>query len=115
MTTIQPHSMSSDRDFEEWLEHNGLSHGEIWVEIFKKGSGKQTVTFAELLDAALCYGWIDVKKKGIDEDRYAIRFVPRRPNSSWSDINSRSVRRLIDAGRMTPAGAASLPDEIDFD
>ena len=79
----------------------------------KKASGRQTVTFDELLDVALCHGWVDTQTKGIDDERYAIRFVPRRPGSNWSASNRERVRRLRHEGRMTPAGQAALPPDLE--
>lgn len=104
--------INSVTEFESWLSAHGAAAAECWAVIYKKSSTRQTVSFAELLDAALCYGWIDVKTKGIDDDRYAIRFVPRKPGSNWSELNRTNAQRLLDEGRMTPAGLASLPDEL---
>jgi uncharacterized protein YdeI (YjbR/CyaY-like superfamily) len=81
-------------------------------EFERWASGRQTVTFDELLDVALCHGWVDTQTKGIDDQRYAIRFVPRRPGSNWSATNRAKVRRLLAEGRMTPAGQAALPDDL---
>ena len=93
-------------------EDIGSTHKEIWVEIFKKSSKRQTVTFDGLLDVAICYGWIDVQTQGVDEHRYAIRFVPRKPGSNWSEPNRERVKRLQSAGRMQPEGIALLPPEL---
>jgi uncharacterized protein YdeI (YjbR/CyaY-like superfamily) len=98
--------------FASWFARKGPSEREVVVAIFKKASGKQTVTFDELLDVALCHGWIDVQGQRIDEERWAIRFTPRRPGSNWSERNRARVRKLIDAGRMTPAGSAALPPDL---
>jgi uncharacterized protein YdeI (YjbR/CyaY-like superfamily) len=70
------------------------------------------VTFDDLLDTAMRYGWVDTQTKGIDLDRYAIRFAPRRAASNWSDRNRELARRLVDESRMTPAGAAVLPPDL---
>jgi len=78
----------------------------------KKSSGMQTVGFDELLEIALCWGWVDVMTKGIDDERYGIRFVPRKPGSDWSATNRRIVCRLIADGRMRPSGAALLPADL---
>ncbi len=104
--------VDSVQAFEEWLSANGASERELVVAIYKKASGKQTVGFDELLEAALCHGWVDVQTKGIDAERYAIRFVPRRPGSNWSETNRRIVARLVAEGRMRPAGMAVLPAEL---
>ena len=99
-------------EFERWLREHGADERELIVAVYKKASGKQTVTFDELLETALCHGWVDTQTKGIDDERYAIRFVPRRPGSNWSDRNRELARRLIDEGRMEPAGAAVLPPDL---
>jgi uncharacterized protein YdeI (YjbR/CyaY-like superfamily) len=100
------------REFERWLSERGTAERELVVALYKKASGKQAVTFDELLATALRYGWVDTQTKGIDEERYAIRFVPRRPGSNWSDRNRELARRLVDEGRMSPAGAAVLPPDL---
>ncbi len=100
--------ISSADEFDRWLRDNGALERERIVAIYKKSSGKQTVTFDELLDVALCHGWVDTQTKGIDDERYAIRFVPRRPGSNWSATNRERVRRLQSEGRMTGAGKATL-------
>jgi uncharacterized protein YdeI (YjbR/CyaY-like superfamily) len=104
--------VASAGEFDRWLRDHGATEREWLVAIYKKASGRQTVTFDELLDVALCHGWVDTQTKGIDEQRYAIRFVPRRPGSNWSATNRERVRRLRDAGRVTPAGEAALPPDL---
>jgi uncharacterized protein YdeI (YjbR/CyaY-like superfamily) len=99
-------------DFERWLQERDASSPVLWVAIYKKSTKKQTVTFDELLEVALCYGWVDVQTKGIDEERYGIRFVPRKPKSNWSETNRGIVRRLLETGRMKPAGIAVLPSDL---
>ena len=73
----------------------------------QKASGKQTVTYPQLVEVALCYGWIDVQNKTVDAERYAIRFPPRRPQSHWTETNRALAHRLLAEGRMTEAGARS--------
>jgi uncharacterized protein YdeI (YjbR/CyaY-like superfamily) len=104
--------VASAAELDGWLRDHGATERERVVAIFKKASGRQTVTFDELLDTALCHGWVDTQTKSIDDERYAIRFVPRRPGSSWSATNRERVRRLLAQGRMTPAGRAMLPDDL---
>jgi uncharacterized protein YdeI (YjbR/CyaY-like superfamily) len=104
--------VSSADELDRWLAEHGAVERETVVAIFKKASGKQTVTFDELLDVALCHGWVDTQTKGIDDERYAIRFVPRRPGSNWSATNRRRVGELRGAGRLTPAGEAALPADL---
>ena len=104
--------VSSANEFDRWLRDNGASETERVVAIYKKSSGKQAVTFEELLDVALCHGWVDTQTKSIDDERYAIRFVPRRPSSNWSATNRERARRLQSEGRMTRAGKAVLPPDL---
>ena len=103
---------SSATQFDLWLRDHGAAERELIVAIFKKASGKQTVTFDELLETAMCYGWIDTQTKGIDDERYAIRFVPRRPGSNWSPTNREIARRLLRENRMASAGVAALPADL---
>ena len=94
----------SASEFRRWLEVNHARLSEIWVGFFKKYSGKDGLTYAEAVDEALCFGWIDGLKKRVDELSYTHRFTPRKPKSNWSRINIQHVERLKKAGRMTPAG-----------
>jgi len=104
--------VASAEEFDRWLREHGDAEPQRIVAIYKKASGKQTVTFEKLLDTALCHGWVDTQTKGIDEQRYAIRFVARRAGSNWSASNRERVRRLLAEGRMTPAGEALLPPDL---
>ena len=90
--------------FEVWLRANHDSQSEIWIKIHKKASGLPTVTHAEALDVALCWGWIDAIRKPFDDTSFLQRFTPRRPKSIWSQVNRDHVARLAAAGRMTPHG-----------
>jgi uncharacterized protein YdeI (YjbR/CyaY-like superfamily) len=90
--------------FETWLRANHERESEIWIRIYKKASGKKTVTHAEALDVALCWGWIDAIRKSYDEESFVQRFTPRRRGSTWSQVNREHVARLVAEGRMTPAG-----------
>jgi uncharacterized protein YdeI (YjbR/CyaY-like superfamily) len=107
--TIGPRSAD---DFERWLAENGQAKKEIWAVIYKKASGKQTVTYEQLVEAALCHGWIDGLMKGVDAERYAQRFTPRRKKSSWTAANRAIARRLIAEGRMAAAGLSALPEDF---
>jgi uncharacterized protein YdeI (YjbR/CyaY-like superfamily) len=106
--------LASTDEFDRWLRDRGGVERERIVAIckFKKASGRQTVTFADLLDSALCHGWVDTQTKWIDDERYAIRFVPRRAGSNWSPRNRASARRLLHEGRTAPAGEAVLPGGV---
>lgn len=94
----------SGEAFEKWLAHNHTCETELWLKIHKKGSGLATVTYADALDAALCWGWIDGLRKSFDERSFLQRFTPRRPKSMWSQVNREHIRRLSAAGRMTKHG-----------
>ena len=105
-------AVATAADLDAWLREHVTGDRELIVAIFKKSSGKQTVTFDALLETALCHGWVDTQTKGIDDERYAIRFVPRRPGSNWSATNRSIARRLRAEGRMTAAGEAVLPANL---
>ena len=97
-------SFASEAAFEKWLSVNHARETELWLKIHKKDSGRATVTYAQALDVALCWGWIDGLRKAFDSDSFLQRFTPRKPRSVWSQINREHVARLIAAGRMTPHG-----------
>jgi uncharacterized protein YdeI (YjbR/CyaY-like superfamily) len=90
--------------FEAWMRANHARETEIWLRIFKKGAGKPTVTSAQALDVALCWGWIDGIRKGLDDESFLQRYTPRRARSSWSQTNREHVGRLTTAKRMKPPG-----------
>ena len=87
-----------------WLdEHHATSDG-VWLKIAKKGSGIETVSYAEALDAALCYDWIDGQKDRLDQRHWLQRFTPRRPRSKWSKVNRQKATELVEKGEMMPSG-----------
>jgi uncharacterized protein YdeI (YjbR/CyaY-like superfamily) len=90
--------------FESWMRKNHDRQNEVWVRIYRKSSGVRSITIAEALDVALCWGWIDGIRKPVDERSYVQRYTPRRAKSIWSQINREHVARLTKAGRMTPHG-----------
>jgi uncharacterized protein YdeI (YjbR/CyaY-like superfamily) len=98
---------SSASEWEEWLEDNHESGG-VWIVMAKKGAGVDSVRYPEVLDSALCFGWIDGRREALDERHFLQRFTPRRPRSRWSKINCEKVERLIAEGRMRPAGLAEV-------
>ena len=97
-------SFRTEAAFEAWLRRNHARETELWLRIYKKSSGVPTVTLAQALDVALCWGWIDGIRKGLDEQSFLQRYTPRRARSLWSQINREHVQRLVAAGRMTPYG-----------
>lgn len=99
----------ADHDaFYNWLAAHHASWDELWLQIHKKGSGLPTVSYQEAVCAALCWGWIDGIKKSLDERSFLQRFSPRRPKSIWSQVNTKHVARLIEAGLMQPQGLAHV-------
>jgi uncharacterized protein YdeI (YjbR/CyaY-like superfamily) len=94
--------------WEKWLGANHERSSGVWLELPKKGSERASVTRAEALEAALCYGWIDSQVHSMDEERYRQRFTPRRARSKWSKINCAAVERLNAEGRMAPAGIREM-------
>jgi uncharacterized protein YdeI (YjbR/CyaY-like superfamily) len=101
-------SFISSRDFRTWLEKYHSQSDGVLLRIYKKDSGVATVTYAEALDQALCFGWIDGQKKPYDKQSWLQKFTPRRPKSGWSKINTRHVVRLTKIGAMTPAGLEAV-------
>jgi uncharacterized protein YdeI (YjbR/CyaY-like superfamily) len=94
--------------FEQWLaEHHAVENG-IWLRFYKKDSGVATITYAQALDEALCYGWIDGQAKKYDDTSWLQKFTPRRPRSIWSKRNREYVERLIKAGKMQTAGLRQI-------
>lgn len=109
--TVDPNRIKPFRDaaaFERWLGANHAKADELWLRIHKKGSDTPSITYAEALDVALCWGWIDGIKKGYDEMSFLQRFTPRRAKSVWSQVNREHVARLIRENRMTPHGLAAV-------
>jgi uncharacterized protein YdeI (YjbR/CyaY-like superfamily) len=99
---------STDADWERWLaEHHADAPG-VWLQLAKKGCDTPTVSYAQALDTALCYGWIDGQVRRLDESFYLQRFTPRGPRSRWAQITRDHVARLTAAGRMRPSGQAQV-------
>jgi uncharacterized protein YdeI (YjbR/CyaY-like superfamily) len=98
----------SAADFRRWLQKNHARSEGIWLRIFKKAANEKSLTYAQALDQALCYGWIDGQKKPFDGDSWLQRFTRRRPTSRWSKANTQHAVRLIKAGEMVPAGLEAV-------
>jgi uncharacterized protein YdeI (YjbR/CyaY-like superfamily) len=90
--------------FRQWLAKNHARSAELWVGFHKKKAGKKSITYAEALDEALCFGWIDGVRKSVDESSYTIRFTPRKSKSIWSRVNTLRAEELSKLGRMKPSG-----------
>ena len=104
--------VSTEAELDAWLADHGTAATDVVIAIHNRASGRQTVSLVALQEVALCHGWVDTQTKHIDEARYAIRFVPRRPRSNWSEKNREMARRLLDAGRLTEEGRRTLPHDL---
>ncbi len=107
-TELPTLTFESKKKFADWLAKNYDESTGLWLKIAKKATGIPTVTYAEALDVALCYGWIDGQKGRFDENYYLQKFTPRRPKSIWSKINVGHVERLIASGEMKPSGLKAV-------
>lgn len=108
MTTTRPRHFRTPADFRAWLEKNHDRASELVVLFHKKGSGEGGTTYAEALDEALCWGWIDGVRRSVDATSYSIRFTPRKATSKWSEVNLRHYARLLAGGRVRPPGAEAF-------
>jgi uncharacterized protein YdeI (YjbR/CyaY-like superfamily) len=110
-TVINPEAIRAFPDaasFAEWLAAEHDRAGELWLRLFRKQSGVPTISYAEALDIALCWGWIDGQKKPCDDKSFLQRFCPRGHKSIWSERNVAHAGRLVAEGRMQPAGQAQI-------
>ena len=101
-------AFSNQKALEKWLRANHLTSAGIWLQLAKKASGTPSVTYAEAIEIALCYGWIDGQKRSHNADAWLQKFTPRGRKSIWSKINREKALALIEAGRMRPAGLAEV-------
>lgn len=107
-------AFADEAAFEAWLEKHHASAPEVWIKIYKKGSGKPTISASQAIDVALCWGWIDAIRKPLDEEAFLQRYTPRGKKSRWSQINVERVARLTKAKRMTAHGQVHI-DEAKLD
>ncbi len=101
-------SFRSAAEWERWLTDNHARSEGVWIKIAKKATGIDSVRYPEVLESALCFGWIDGQRLALDEERFLQRFTPRRKRSRWSRINRDTAERLIAEGRMRPAGLSEV-------
>jgi uncharacterized protein YdeI (YjbR/CyaY-like superfamily) len=99
---------ADDAQWERWLQDHHAECSDAWVKIAKKGSGVTTVHYPEVLDTAICFGWIDAVRRPLDETYFLQRFTRRGPRSRWSQVNREKAEALIAAGRMRPSGHAQV-------
>jgi uncharacterized protein YdeI (YjbR/CyaY-like superfamily) len=104
---MEPIYFASPDELRRWLHDNADAGREAWIGLHKKASGRASITWPELVDQLLCFGWIDGVRRSIDENSYAIRITPRKPKSNWSAVNLRRMPELIEAGLVQPAGLAA--------
>src|SRR5215212_10203172 len=101
---MEPVYFESPAAFRSWLEVHHETATELWVGFYKKGTGRPSMTWSESVDQALCFGWIDGIRRGVDAERYVMRFTPRKARSTWSKVNIAKVAELTAQGLMWPAG-----------
>jgi len=95
---------SSQEEFRKWLAKNHATASEVYVGFYKKSCGKMGATYSEVLDEALCFGWIDGVRRSVNSESYMIRFTPRKPKSIWSLVNVRRAEALQNTGKMAEPG-----------
>ena len=104
----EPMFFASPEEFRAWLEEHHESETEVFVGYWKKATGRPSLTRSQAVDQALCFGWIDGRANGIDDERYMQRFTPRKKGSNWSKVNIGKVAELTRQGLMRPAGVAAF-------
>ena len=105
---MEPIFFKTPRELREWFLAHHADSPELYIGFYKKGAPQQGITYAQALDEALCFGWIDAVRKSIDATRWMIRFTPRKPKSIWSNVNLKRAAELEQAGLMQPAGLAAF-------
>jgi uncharacterized protein YdeI (YjbR/CyaY-like superfamily) len=105
----------SRRLWRKWLENNHASESEAWLVFHKQHTGEKSISYGDAIDEALCFGWVDSLVKRLDDDRYARKFTPRKPDSRWSTINRRRYAELKASGLLAPAGLKRPPTDRDGD
>jgi uncharacterized protein YdeI (YjbR/CyaY-like superfamily) len=106
--TLKPRFFESLSAWRTWLEEHYADTEDLWVGLYKRDSGRPSITWPEAVDGALCFGWIDGIRKSIDDISYKIRFTPRKPRSAWSAINVKRATELSTSGLMHSAGLAAF-------
>ncbi len=101
---MNPRFFRSPAELRSWLEKNHAAASELWVGLYKRGSGRTGIAYSRAVDEALCFGWIDGLTRSIDDSRWTIRFTPRKQKSNWSAVNIKRFGELRAEGRVVPAG-----------
>src|SRR4030042_3901104 len=110
MQITNPKHFKNRGEFRKWLEKNHAKKTELWILFYKVRTNKKSVRYAEAVEEALCFGWIDGILKRIDDEKHAQRFTPRNPKSIWSKVNKERAKRMINEGKMTNAGLIKIKD-----
>ena len=110
---MKPTFFETPADFRAWLEQHHADETELFVGFYKKSSARPSMTWPEAVDEALCFGWIDGVRRSLDDESYTNRFTPRQKRSTWSAVNIKRAKELIEDGRMTPAGLAAFEARAD--
>ena len=106
--------VSRREEWRSWLQKNHDKSDVVWLVYYKKHTGKPSINYADSVEEALCFGWIDSIKKSIDEERYAYKFTPRRSKSKWSPLNIKRANKLINEGKMTEAGLELFNQRVNY-
>jgi uncharacterized protein YdeI (YjbR/CyaY-like superfamily) len=110
---MEPTFFATPADFRAWLERHHQSDSELIVGFHKRGSGRPSITWPEAVDQALCFGWIDGVRRRIDDASYSIRFTPRKARSTWSAVNIKRMKELVEEGLVAPASMAAFERRAD--
>ena len=112
MQISQTFEPKNQKEWREWLLKNHRGKKEVWIVFYKKSSGKQVLTYQNILDEALCFGWIDGIEKNLDSERFALRFTPRSSKSRWSEKNFKRYKELLNLGKVTKAGKEAFKNKV---
>jgi uncharacterized protein YdeI (YjbR/CyaY-like superfamily) len=109
----EPIFFATPDEFRAWLAEHHDSAREVLVGYYKASSGRPSITWPQSVDEALCFGWIDGVRRRIDDERYLIRFTPRKPGSTWSAVNVERIKELTELGLMRPAGLNAFQERAE--
>ncbi|SEW52933.1 YdeI/OmpD-associated family protein [Chitinophaga arvensicola] len=105
---LSEHFFETQQEWEKWLAKNHSQPDGVWLRMYKKETNIPSINYAQALEEALCYGWIDGMAKSVDAQSFIQKFTPRRPKSNWSERNTKHIERLTAAGKMKPSGIAEV-------
>lgn len=108
-----PIFFKSANELRKWFQKDHNKASELWIGFYNVKSGKKGITYKEAVDEALCFGWIDGIRKGLNEESYVNRFTPRKRNSIWSNVNTRRINELIEEGRVHPSGLEAFNKRVE--